>query len=41
MSKKLPDMSEVMELHKKTFAGILNMFGQRKIRIEPDTQIFD
>ena len=37
MSKRPSDMSEVMELHKKTFADILNMLGQGKIRIEPHT----
>ena len=41
MSKKPHDMSEVTELHKTTFADILNMFEQGKIRIESDTQILD
>ena len=30
MSKKLPVMSKVMELHKTTFADILNILGQGK-----------
>ena len=37
MSKKPTDMSQVTELHKTTFADILNIFGQRKIRIKPHT----
>ena len=41
MSKKPPDISKITELHKTTFADILNMFGQGKIRIEPHTQILD
>ena len=41
MIKKPPDMSKIMELHKATFADILNMFGQGKIGIEPYTQILD
>ena len=31
MSKKPPDMSEVTEFNKTTFADILNMLGQREI----------
>ena len=41
MGKKPPDMSKVMELHKTTFADILNMFGQGKIRIKSHAQILD
>ena len=40
MSKKPPDMSKIIELHKTTFVDILNMFGQGKIRIEPHTPRF-
>ena len=35
MSKKPPDMSKVMDLHKIIFADILNILEQGKIRIKP------
>ena len=41
MSKKLLDMSEVMDLLKTTFTDILNMLRKGKIRIEPYAQILD
>ena len=39
ISKKLPDMSEVMELDKGTFADTLNIFrqGEIEIRVVPYT----
>ena len=41
MSKKPPDMSKDMEYHKTTFANILSICGQGKIRIKPYSQIRD